>query len=96
MVTAEQVQRTQQPPARRPDQPEPRPFSVNVTDIPSSAIGVLATGVLDDLDRLAKRARRDGYTATVTAAKAVLEQIAADLEHEAAGRDRARWLEARR
>jgi len=81
---------------RRPDPPAPRLFNVNVADIPSGTLGILATIVSDDMDRLAKRIRRDGHTDAVRTARAVLEQLRSDLDHEAAGRDRARWLEARR
>jgi len=95
-MIASATQRTQQPtPIDRPE-PEPRPFGVNVADIPSGALGILATIVSDDMDRLSKRIRRDGHTDAVRTAKAVLEQLRSDLEAEAAGRDRARWLEARR
>ena len=84
------------PPTTDRPTPEPRLFNVDLASIPSSTLGLLTSMVLDDLDRLSKRARRDGYTDTVSAARAVLEQIHADLEREAVGRDRARWLEARR
>jgi len=82
--------------SRRPDPPEPRLFNVNVADIGSAAIGILTTIFFDDADRLAKRTRRDGPTDAVRTARAVLQQLVADLEHEAKDRDRARWLEARR
>jgi len=72
-----------------------RPFNVDVATIPSGALGVLTTIVLDDLDRLSKRARRDGHSDSVAASKLVLQQLVSDLEWEAKERDRARWLESR-
>jgi len=87
MVAPSATQHLSSTPPRRPDPPAPRLFNVNVADIPSAALGVLTTIVRDDLDRLAKRTRRDGYTDTASAAKGVLQQLVADLEREAAERD---------
>jgi len=82
-------------PTDRPT-PEPRLFNVDLATIPSGTLGVLATIVRDDMDRLSKRTRRDGHSDTVSAAKLVLQQLVADLEREAAERDWALRAGARR
>ena len=90
------VTRHQSPSSTAESPPEPYGFAAEAAHIPSGAIGILTSIIHDDLDRLRRRAKRDGHSPGVSATEHVLDLFVHALEREAESRDHRRRQEERR